>query len=446
MSKKYTTESYIETVKKIHGERYDYSKVIYRGALKEITILCRFCNREFNQKASSHLKHGCTYCGQHYFRTKDDLIREATEKFGDQFIYDKVEFKKLTDVITIGCKKCNKYFQKSVRDFLRTVHGCVNCNPARRVTSDMFIEIAQNIHGDKYEYSDCGYLSMSDDVKIFCFACNEYFIQRASAHTSQKQGCMNCSIKIRGISLKYTRETFIEKAKEVHGLKYDYDSVEYVNSSTPVEIYCNKCNKFFNQTPQVHLSNSGCRVCSFNQANEKQTKSVDIFIEELYSIFGDKYDYDYIKYINNYTKVTLKCNTCNKFFHKRPTTLLNGIGCICHTKRKHYSQEAIDWLDLLILMYGYIQHAVNDEEFVIPGTKYRADGYSIAYNIIFEYMGAYHHGCPLCFPDDRDLIRSNLQKSHNQLFEDTKKKIKTILSKNYKVIIKWSCGHNPSLD
>jgi len=43
---------------------------------------------------------------------------------------------------------------------------------------------------------------------------------------------------------KLTTEEFIKKAREVHGDKYDYSKVEYLNATTPVVIICPKHGEF----------------------------------------------------------------------------------------------------------------------------------------------------------------------------------------------------------
>ena len=56
---------------------------------------------------------------------------------------------------------------------------------------------------------------------------------------------------------------FIEKAIEIHGNKYDYSKVIYINSKTPVIIICNVCNSEFEQIRNTHLTgNGGCKKCS----------------------------------------------------------------------------------------------------------------------------------------------------------------------------------------
>ena len=73
-----------------------------------------------------------------------------------------------------------------------------------------------------------------------------------------------------------TRE-FIEKAKKIHGDKYDYSKVEYKNTRTKVRIICPVHGEFW-QTPSSHLSGRGCPNCggkdtiNINENTEKAKK------------------------------------------------------------------------------------------------------------------------------------------------------------------------------
>ena len=66
-----------------------------------------------------------------------------------------------------------------------------------------------------------------------------------------------------------TREEFISDAIEVHGDKYDYSQVEYINNKVPVKIYCKRCNYTFEQRPDSHLNGKGCIFCG-----TERTKSI----------------------------------------------------------------------------------------------------------------------------------------------------------------------------
>ena len=61
---------------------------------------------------------------------------------------------------------------------------------------------------------------------------------------------------------KMTQEDFIARSKSIHGDKYDYSQVVYVNSSTKVAIKCNHCGNIFYQSPNVHLKKCGCPMCN----------------------------------------------------------------------------------------------------------------------------------------------------------------------------------------
>lgn len=62
------------------------------------------------------------------------------------------------------------------------------------------------------------------------------------------------------MGLNFTTDIFIKRAKEIHGDKYDYSLVDYVNAKTKVEIICPVHGKF-TQIPYNHLSGKGCMEC-----------------------------------------------------------------------------------------------------------------------------------------------------------------------------------------
>jgi len=89
---------------------------------------------------------------------------------------------------------------------------------------------------------------------------------------------------------RLTTEEFVEKAKAVHGNRYDYSSVSYVNAHTKVTIICLDHGPF-PQTPHAHIHNkSGCPVC----AGTKQL-TTEVFIDKARTIHGDRYDYSLVE-------------------------------------------------------------------------------------------------------------------------------------------------------
>ena len=105
---------------------------------------------------------------------------------------------------------------------------------------------------------------------------------------------------------KLTTEGFIEKAKYVHGDKYDYSMSKYTNSREKVKIICPK-HGIFEQIASNHFSGKGCKKCSIDLSKERYTYTTKDFIEIAINIHGSKYDYSLVKYENSNIKFKIIC-------------------------------------------------------------------------------------------------------------------------------------------
>jgi protein-arginine kinase activator protein McsA len=159
-------------------------------------------------------------------------------------------------------------------------------------------------------------------VRYFLLKCN--ICGYESNGILSRNSCKGCS---KGRKRRSTQD-FIQQAVLVHGDLYNYDLVEYINSSTKVKIVCNKCNKIFEQIPRNHTYGHGCQSCSMKINNILiHRSSKDEFIEKAKKVHGDKYNYDLIDYVNNKIKVKILCNNCNKIFEQIPSSHTRGRGC-----------------------------------------------------------------------------------------------------------------------
>jgi hypothetical protein len=62
----------------------------------------------------------------------------------------------------------------------------------------------------------------------------------------------------------------VKQSIDIHGDKYDYSFVEYINAFTPVKIKCKKCQTIFEQKPSIHLSlRCGCPKCNLSKGESK---------------------------------------------------------------------------------------------------------------------------------------------------------------------------------
>lgn len=134
----------------------------------------------------------------------------------------------------------------------------------KRKTTEEFIAEARKVHGDKYDYSKVNYTNNNTKVEIICPIHGSFFV----LPRIHLQGC-ECS-KCRGVGSD--KEYFIQKAKQIHGEKYDYSKVDYEKSNKKVFIICKRCGKEFLQTPNSHLCGHGCE-CYAKEAISKAGRS-----------------------------------------------------------------------------------------------------------------------------------------------------------------------------
>lgn len=150
--------------------------------------------------------------------------------------------------------------------------GCPSCalqkrkgkkgNSTKKLTTEEFTKRAKQIHGDKYDYSLVDYKNARTKVKIICPEHGE-FEQTPTAHLNNNQGCKKCYDKKQSL----TTEQFIEKAKIIHGDKYDYSLVDYKNGKTKVKIICPN-HGMFEQQPRAHLDVQGCPKCKMSHGEK----------------------------------------------------------------------------------------------------------------------------------------------------------------------------------
>lgn len=126
MGGKKTTEEWIIEAKKVHGDKYGYQNVDYKGAHKKITIIC-FTHGEFEQRPSGHLVgYGCKKCAVDCQKsTTEEFIQKAKKVHGDKYYYQNVNYKNNRDKITIICFTHGE-FKQSPKGHLEG-KGCSKC-------------------------------------------------------------------------------------------------------------------------------------------------------------------------------------------------------------------------------------------------------------------------------------------------------------------------------
>jgi len=254
------TKEFIEKARKIHGDKYDYSKVEYINAHTKVCIVCPI-HGEFWQTPNNHTHKtkpkGCPKCAGKLVTDTESFIKEARKIHGDKYDYSKVEYVNTMSKVCIICPIHGEFLQTPNKHL--SGNNCPKCSHQSYLhTTESFIKEARKIHGDKYDYSKVRYINAHTKVCIICPIHGEFW-QLPTNHLRGK-GCQKCKNELLGNLNSSSTNDFIIKAKNIHGDKYDYSKVEYVNNHTKVCIICSIHGEFW-QNPNHHLRGHGCRKC-----------------------------------------------------------------------------------------------------------------------------------------------------------------------------------------
>lgn len=204
MSRKLTLEDFLARARTTHGERYDYSEVVYAGNQKPVKIRCAEHGVFLQGPANHFAGKGCGACGT-----------EKTAK-------------------------------------------------SRRLDPSDFVARVRALHGGSVLLDDeTAYGGWDERVSVGCPEHGRYMALPAVLLRGAR-GCMACAIEVRGPE-RLTKEEFVERATALHAGKYSYERAAYAGFARNLEISCSDHGTFF-QTPCNHMQGKGCPRCSGSQS------------------------------------------------------------------------------------------------------------------------------------------------------------------------------------
>jgi hypothetical protein len=209
------------------------------------------------------------------FKNKANLVHK------NFYSYDNVIYKNSSTKVLITCPIHGDYEQRPTNHLQG--RGCRKCSNVERYTPESFIEKAKSVHGNRFEYNSTVYKSAHSFVTITCKIHGD-FEQRPASHL-HGIGCAKC----RDDQYRLSIDEFINKSNEIHNYKYEYDSVDYIDGITKVDIRC-KIHGIFQQQPRTHLTDHGCPKCSVFGFDKK---SRGFFYIQQLSIDGNIIGYKY---------------------------------------------------------------------------------------------------------------------------------------------------------
>ncbi|MEV0446294.1 hypothetical protein AB0I84_50090, partial [Streptomyces spectabilis] len=139
--------------------------------------------------------------------------------------------------------------------------------PHQPYVNSIGIKQARAVHGLRYDYTKVQYVGAFEKVTIACPEHGE-FLQAPVSHVRGGRHCPTCADR------SPTTEEWIERAREIHGDRYDYEQVTYVRSGDKVWITCRE-HGAFEQQAASHLFGSGCPTCSLSKGEQAVARVLD---------------------------------------------------------------------------------------------------------------------------------------------------------------------------
>lgn len=363
------------------------------------------------------------------------------------------------DKVTVTCKKHGPFNTKVCTHMFGA--GCRQCGIERNaaqqsLTTTGFIAKSKQKFGDRFDYSKTVYINKNTELKVTCRIHGEQ-LTLPDVHLAKKNGCTKCN---KEIGMQLQKEKYLEKARKVHGDKYDYSRVAYTKINDKVEIVCpshgsfwqdlynhaartNGCpscaigndrlglDRFIRKARQIHgdaydyskvvyetvnsmvnivckkhgefvqragshLAGNRCKKCFLDTCK----LPTEDFIKNARAVHGDAYDYSKVRYEGNKTPVEIVCPSHGSFWQKPNTHTSSGNGCRLCSESK--GERAVE---IFLKKYG-IKHI---REYRILPYRYRFDFFLPEFNIYIEFHGQQHYMSVEVFGGDEGL-RSNKER------------------------------------
>ncbi len=382
MPKKKTQEQFLEQARKVHGDRYDYSKAVYRGNHEKLIVICPK-HGDFLVAPDNHIgrKSGCPKCKSESARTrnlmtKEEFIKKATSVHGDKYDYSKVDYQGTDRKVCIICHKKDSE-GKEHGEFWQVPHnhlhgfGCPKCSGNYVPTTEEFIEALKKIFGDKYDYSKVEYHSQKSLIHLVCPVHGEFV--KTADNLLQGHGCNKCRGNY-GIDFDW----FLEQAKAIHNNKYDYSQSVWKGYKRKIAIRCPEHGIFY-QLPVSHLKGTGCIKCAGKFLDK------EMFLEKAHAVHGDKYDYSQIDFKGARVKLKILCPKHGEFWQDPRSHINSRSGCpIC--SQSHLEESVRQAL----LRNGISFQAEKKFDWLTHESMLPIDFYLPDYKIAIECQGEQH--------------------------------------------------------
>ena len=193
-------------------------------------------------------------------KSTEEIQEKLSERFPNLVLVE--EYTGANNKTLIRCNDCGHEWKAIPRSVIASKHGCPKCGVGKAKREQAIQRFLDKLDKNLFEFIE---YNSPEDVKVKCKKCNS--IRHTTAENILKYGCKNCSVIKRANDDRLTTEEFIERSKKIHGDKYDYSKVEYINNKTKVCIICPEHGEFW-QGAYKHIIGHNCPMCRESSGEE----------------------------------------------------------------------------------------------------------------------------------------------------------------------------------
>ena len=303
----WTFERFLKQVRETHGDKFNYDNVKpehIKGLKSHIHVICNTCKYEWEPPIGHHIISGtgCPRCYGNVRWTLDTFLERAKTIHGDKFDYSQITTEHIQgqkSKVPLICNTCGLHWNQRISVHINNQNGCPKCFGNFPWNLERLLQRVQEIHGDKYDYSnitDNHVKNLRSRIPIICKTCKYSWNPTINGHIHNRSGCLECAKKV-----PWNLERVIQKSREVHGDKYDYSRVtpEHVhNYQSLIPIICNRCNHLWEPRIHNHITQkTGCPKCRKSHGeleciNFLESRDIEYDMEfRLESIITKRFDF-----------------------------------------------------------------------------------------------------------------------------------------------------------
>lgn len=274
----------IESFKATHGDKYDYSGVVYVDSTVKVRIGCPI-HGVFEQLTGHHRRgSGCPKCGTSSMvdslrKTTSEFVVEAANIHNNFYDYSLTNYMRALQKVVITCPTHGNFLQVPNEHLKGS--GCPRCGDLsasrtqRKPLETLIEELSLKFSGRVKLVNPAKYKNNKTKLAFCCDAHGE-FVASINSVLGSPAGCPICGPQMAGVRGRMTLSDFIKKSNAIHGFKYRYHLAGYTKRKDRLIIICPVHGKF-SQTADDHLCGKGCPRCA-NKQSKAEDAIVNFFI------------------------------------------------------------------------------------------------------------------------------------------------------------------------